>query len=133
MNSVTRFRTSLEDHGVSGTLKKLLQKASVRTFSFWEHLGLHENEGLSRVDRAVLHATVLVPGEYWPDWVVGKRYYWSEQYLLWAFLLFNDTFTILRASHYMPLNHEAAIESVFPFYRRTDRISSFWIQRSEHT
>ncbi|MCC7418388.1 MAG: class I SAM-dependent methyltransferase [Acidobacteria bacterium] len=72
---------------------------------------------------------ILVPGEYWPDWVLGKRYYWSEQYLLWAFLLFNDTFSVRWASRYMQVRHEEAVAAAFPFYRRTDRLSSFWIQR----
>jgi len=73
---------------------------------------------------------ILLPGEYWKDWVKEKRYFWSEQYLLWAFLLFNNKFEVIWASRYMHLSDSAGIKGVFPFFEpERDRITSFWIRR----
>jgi hypothetical protein len=73
---------------------------------------------------------ILIPGEYWRDWVKGRRFFWSEQYLLWAFLLFNSEFEVVWGARYMQLQHEAAIASALPFYTPQDRITSFWIRRA---
>jgi hypothetical protein len=72
---------------------------------------------------------ILLPGEYWRDWVLGRRLYWTEQYLLHAFLLFNSEFEILWASRFMQMHHEEAIVQQFPFYSANHRITSFWIRR----
>jgi predicted O-methyltransferase YrrM len=73
---------------------------------------------------------ILLPGEYWPDWVRGKRYFWAEQYLLQAFLAFNRDFEVIWASRYMHLHHAAAIRAVFPYFDAgNDRITSLWIRR----
>jgi predicted O-methyltransferase YrrM len=75
---------------------------------------------------------ILMPGEYWKEWVLGQRFYWSEQYMLQAFLAFNSAFEIIWASRFMQLADPAAIQVAFPFHRaddRNQRISSLWIRR----
>jgi predicted O-methyltransferase YrrM len=72
---------------------------------------------------------ILLPGEYWKEWVVRNRLFWTEQYLLHAFLAYNSEFEILWGSRFMQLEHPQEIASAFPFYRREHRITSFWIQR----
>jgi hypothetical protein len=72
---------------------------------------------------------ILLPGEYWKDWVRGRRFFWTEQYLLWAFLLFNTEFEVLWASRYMQLRDPQTLASVFPAYRPDHRITSFWMRR----
>ena len=75
---------------------------------------------------------ILLPGHYWKDWVLGRRYYWTEQYLLQAFLAFNREFDVIWAARLMQLEAEAELRAVFPFYRpddRSQRLSSLWIQR----
>jgi hypothetical protein len=72
---------------------------------------------------------ILLPGEYWKEWVVGHRLFWSEQYLLRAFLLFNRAFRVVWASRYMQLTSDALVQQTFPFYRSEHHITSFWIQR----
>jgi len=73
---------------------------------------------------------ILLPGEYWKDWVKGMHYFWSEQYLLKAFLLFNNSFEVIWASRYMHLRDSAAIRGVFPYFEpEQHRITSFWIRR----
>ena len=75
---------------------------------------------------------ILLPGEYWKDWVMGNKWFWSEQYLLQAFMLFNRDFEIIWASRYQHLNNELMIKKIFPYFEsehRDHRITSFWIRR----
>ena len=73
---------------------------------------------------------ILLPGEYWKDWVMGNKWFWSEQYLLQAFMQFNRDFEIMWASRYQHLNNELMIKDVFPYFeQRKHRITSFWIRR----
>ncbi len=81
---------------------------------------------------AVIHwHDILLPSEYWKDWVKEKHYIWTEQYLLHAFLKYNTEFEILWASHYMHLNHSGEVSEVFPGFRPDEhRITSFWVRRN---
>jgi predicted O-methyltransferase YrrM len=73
---------------------------------------------------------ILLPGEYWKDWVKDKHYYWTEQYLLHAFLKFNHEFEVIWASRYMHLNFPNKVKSTFANFRPDQhRITSFWIRR----
>lgn len=76
---------------------------------------------------------ILLPGEYWRDWVIGQRYYWTEQYLLRAFLTFNTEFQILWGSRYMQLKHERELAATFSGYDPSYRITSLWIRRRQAT
>jgi hypothetical protein len=77
---------------------------------------------------------ILLPGEYWREWVKDQGLFWSEQYLLQAFLAFNRDFAVAWASRYMHLQRADAIARVFPYFA-PDRhhITSFWIRRVDLT
>ena len=73
---------------------------------------------------------ILLPGEYWRDWVRDKRYFWAEQYLLQAFLAFNREFEVVWASRYMHLRAPETLRDVFPYFDVTrHRITSLWMRR----
>jgi len=73
---------------------------------------------------------IVLPGEYWKDWVKGRNWFFAEQYLLHAFLQFNREFEIVWASRYMHLKHAEAITKVFPYFQPdAHRITSFWVRR----
>ena len=73
---------------------------------------------------------ILLPGEYWKEWVKGNKWFWSEQYLLQAFLQFNSDFEIIWASRYQHLNNGLMIKDVFPYFEHeSHRITSLWIRR----
>lgn len=76
---------------------------------------------------------ILLPGHYWKDWVRGPRYFWTEQYLLQALLMFNTEFQVVWAAQLMQREAEQQLRNAFPFYPgaddRTQRLSSLWIQR----
>ena len=73
---------------------------------------------------------ILLPGEYWKEWIKNSRMVWSEQYLLHAFMKFNYEFEIQWASSYMQINFSDSIEEVLPVFRnKQHRITSFWVKR----
>jgi hypothetical protein len=90
-------------------------------------------EVLPRVRPGVLvHVhDVFLPQEYPKDWVLGPtRRFWNEQYLLQAFLAFNQTFEVVWASAWMHVNHPDLLEKMVASYDRdTRRPSSLWIRR----
>jgi predicted O-methyltransferase YrrM len=73
---------------------------------------------------------VFLPAEYPRKWLEEYRYFWTEQYLLQAFLAFNDAFEVLWAGHYLHLEHPDALREAFASYD-ADRASpgSFWFRR----
>lgn len=76
---------------------------------------------------------ILLPGEYWKAWVKGNRWFWSEQYLLQAFMQFNSDYEIIWASRYQHLNNELMIKKIFPYFeQKKHRITSFWIRRKNN-
>lgn len=73
---------------------------------------------------------IFLPGEYWKLWVKKKKRFWTEQYLLHAFLQFNSNFEIIWASKYQHLNNAIMIKKVFPYFKPEGHlITSFWIRR----
>ncbi len=78
---------------------------------------------------------IFLPDEYPKSWVIDRHRFWTEQYLLQAFLAFNDSFEVLWAGQYMHKHHPARMASAFASYRRRtpgdDWVGpgSFWIRR----
>jgi hypothetical protein len=80
---------------------------------------------------AIIHwHDIMIPGNYWKDWVDKGTMFWNESYLLHAFLLFNDTFKIIWGSRYMQLNHGMEMRRRFHYFDPMEhRCTSFWVQR----
>ena len=73
---------------------------------------------------------IFLPAEYPKEWVLEKYIFWTEQYLLQAFLTFNDSFKVLWAGSYMHLKHPDKLEASFSSYKRGERRpASFWIRK----
>jgi hypothetical protein len=75
---------------------------------------------------------ILLPGEYWKGWVMNRHFFFTEQYLLQAFLQFNSVFEVAWASRYMNLNHLEDVRQTFPFFdphHDDHHITSFWVRR----
>ena len=73
---------------------------------------------------------ILIPNNYWKEWVQGANLSWNESYMVHAFMLFNDSFKIIWAAHYMQANHPDKISGEFPFFNnKKHKLSSFWIKR----
>lgn len=81
---------------------------------------------------------IVLPQRYFENWYQNK-FFWNEQYLLQAFLAFNEAFRVTWAGQFMHLRHPEALEKAFPSYVRfkasTDHAQrlhghkSFWLQR----
>jgi SAM-dependent methyltransferase len=73
---------------------------------------------------------VFLPFEYPRDWVVAEHRFWTEQYLLQAFLAFNRAFEVLWASSWMHHRHPDRLRAAFSHYDPAAVWpGSFWIRR----
>ncbi|MBI5059675.1 class I SAM-dependent methyltransferase [candidate division KSB1 bacterium] len=73
---------------------------------------------------------IFLPAEYPRYWVIDEFRFWTEQYLLQAFLSFNDAFEILFAASYLHMKHPAELAAAFASYSR-ERVwpGSFWMRK----
>jgi hypothetical protein len=71
---------------------------------------------------------IFLPFEYRRDWVLDEFRFWTEQYLLQAFLMFNSEFEVLLANYYLSQYHREQLKVAF-----SDLHSwvggSFWMRR----
>jgi Methyltransferase domain len=74
---------------------------------------------------------IFFPFDYRRDWVTDEFRFWSEQYLLQAFLTFNSTFEVLMANNYLSHYYEDAVKTAFPSLTSWGG-GSFWMRRKPH-
>jgi len=57
--------------------------------------------------------------------------FWTEQYLLQAFLTYNESYEVIWAGNYMHLKHPDKLEVAFRSYTRNEKWpgSSFWMRK----
>lgn len=72
---------------------------------------------------------IFLPDEYPKPWVLEEKRSWSEQYLLHAFLMFNNQWRVMWMAHYMLSRHPKAVSAVFPRCTALGAGGSFWMQR----
>ncbi len=74
---------------------------------------------------------IFTPNEYPDDWLNNKHLMWNEQYLLEAFLCFNDQFTILGALNYLYHNYTDKLLDKCPVLAKEGNREpgSFWMVR----
>ena len=75
---------------------------------------------------------VFLPFEYRRDWVVDEFRFWTEQYLLQAFLTFNSEFEVLLANSYLNHYHQEDLKAAFPGLSSWAG-GSFWMRRKPLT
>jgi hypothetical protein len=87
-------------------------------------------EVLPRLNPGVLvHVhDIFLPFEYRRDWVLDEFRFWTEQYLLQAFLTFNSEFEVLLANYFLSDYHQEHLKTVFPDLPRWIG-GSFWMRR----
>lgn len=72
---------------------------------------------------------VFFPWEYPKSWVVENHWFWTEQYLLQAFLAFNSAFEVLWSSQYMSHRYPTELGALFSSFRKESCPGSLWIKR----
>jgi hypothetical protein len=71
---------------------------------------------------------IFLPFDYRRDWVMDELRFWSEQYLLQAFLSFNSEFEVLMANAYLAHRYMKELNATFtnsPWWGG----GSFWMRR----
>lgn len=89
-------------------------------------------EILPRLNKGVIiHIhDILLPAEYHKSWILKEKMFWNEQYLLQAFLAFNNSFEVLWAGSFMHFKHPDKLKLVFNNYNKKTRFStSFWMKK----
>jgi SAM-dependent methyltransferase/thymidine kinase len=71
---------------------------------------------------------VFLPVEYSKDWVLERRRFWNEQYLVQAFLVFNTEWEVLIANNYLGRSHREEMKKTFPNSPWWGG-GSFWMRR----
>ncbi len=81
---------------------------------------------------------IFLPFEYRRDWVLDEFRFWTEQYLLQAFLTFNSEFEVLMASSYLAHRYLEDLKAAFPSLEKVKATApnpvrwgggSFWMRR----
>lgn len=73
---------------------------------------------------------IFFPTEYPKKWVMKDHLFFNEQYLLQAFLIYNNEFKILWAANFMHQTHPELLSKAFNSYNKLENSpSSFWIRR----
>lgn len=72
---------------------------------------------------------IFLPGEYHRGWILDNGWFWTEQYLLQAFLAFNSAFEILLANSYLGRKHIEELRRTFPSAPGHHAGGSFWMRR----
>lgn len=57
---------------------------------------------------------IFFPFDYPREWVLKEHRFWNEQYLVQAFLMFNDSFEIIYANNYMGYKYLNKVKETFP-------------------
>ncbi|HEV8580878.1 MAG TPA: class I SAM-dependent methyltransferase [Thermoanaerobaculia bacterium] len=73
---------------------------------------------------------VFLPREVPREWVMDLHHFWTEQYLLHAFLIFNSGFRVLLANAFLGAQHAEAFQRAFPRSTWWGG-ASFWMQRQD--
>ena len=71
---------------------------------------------------------IFLPMEMRKEWVLDEMRFWTEQYLLQAFLAFNREFEVLMANSYLGLYHVDVLRATFPRSPWWGG-GSFWMRR----
>lgn len=82
-------------------------------------------------DGVIVHFhDIYLPEEYLRRYIHDRHWFWTEQYLLRAFLMHNQDYHVLWAGSYMRLTHPQELASVFRSYRPGETVpGSFWIRK----
>jgi hypothetical protein len=74
---------------------------------------------------------IFLPFEYPREFLVERRFFWTEQYLLQAFLAFNDEFDVLFGTHALKREYPEIICDLVPSAARSQRPAALWLRRVE--
>ncbi len=151
LRSIEPYPAEFLTKGVDGLAELLTEKVEDIDLSYFS--GLEENDCLfidtSHVVRiggdvnylflevlprlkpgVIVHIhDIFLPFDYPQVWVTERRRFWTEQYLLQAFLTCNSDFEVLVSNSYLSTYHLEELERVFPKASPPREGGSFWMRR----
>ena len=72
---------------------------------------------------------IFSPRHYRADWLQKDLRLWNEQYLLEAFLYYNDSFEIIYSLNYLKTNHFSATQQTLTNLSVQDQPASIWLRK----
>lgn len=72
---------------------------------------------------------IFLPWEYPRVWFEEMEYYWAEQYLLQAFLAFNEAFDVILPAQALAREHPDRLKAVVPSFGPGVSPAAFWLAR----
>ena len=72
---------------------------------------------------------IVIPTNYWKEYIDNGNMFWNESYMVHAFMLYNSSFRIVWAARYMQLNHLSELSKLFPYLHEDHRLTSFWVKK----
>ena len=72
---------------------------------------------------------IFLPANYPRRWAVEYLRFWNEQYVLQAFLSFNERFRVVWGSYFMARAHGERLAALFPAFGLDHEPASFWLER----
>lgn len=75
---------------------------------------------------------IFTPRDYPEQWVLKERRLWNEQYILEAFLTFNDSFEVVLALNHLAYDYPTEFAEACPVWGelRNRYPSAFWLRRA---
>jgi len=73
---------------------------------------------------------IYLPYEYPKSWLIDKKLFWNEQYLLNAFMMFNNSFEVMLTNFLIGRKHVGKFKNAFPCIANyAEGGGSFWIRK----
>ncbi len=72
---------------------------------------------------------IFTPKDYPAQWIQKGKVFWNEQYLLEAFLSFNDSFKVMGALNLLKHRHFAELSAKCPMLSSDSGPGSFWMKK----
>jgi len=75
---------------------------------------------------------IMIPGDYPEKWIKHGNKFWNESYLVYAFMLYNDSFEVVWGSRFIQMHYPSLINEYYNDINLNDaneQLSSFWIKR----
>lgn len=72
---------------------------------------------------------IFLPYDYPRQWVVDERRAWAEQYLLQAFLAFNQSYEVLFPAHALSRGAPAVVAAAVPSFHPGVPPGAFWMRK----
>jgi len=76
---------------------------------------------------------IFTPRDYPDGWIYKWHLLWNEQYLLEAFMAFNNHFKVIGALNYLAHNYGKELSQKCPVFATNDGIEphAFWIVKNK--